>query len=174
MRQLASPSCPSELRAVICDRFQNRHGSVVLGSDTVEQFNALVGRTGVGLDHVEDAPGGVVFDGQHLLTMLVAVSIHVDGYTSVLSFKPYTHGRPVPACSGSRSRVQTPPRLRGRGCCRSKCCLEPGGCGQSTLRPCPAAGAVPESAVRDRQNTPHVACVIVSPAVESHRCRGTV
>jgi hypothetical protein len=39
----------------------------------------LAGRTGVRLDYVEDAPGGVVFDCQHLLALFVGLPVHVDG-----------------------------------------------------------------------------------------------
>ena len=48
----------------------------------------MAGRAGVGLDHVKDAPRGVIFDGENLLTLLVVVPVHVDGDAGVLPYEP--------------------------------------------------------------------------------------
>jgi len=78
-----------ELRAVIRDYFQDGNWRLKHLTDTVKEVDTLTGRAGIGLDHVEDAPGGVVFDCQHLLALLVGVPVHVDCHASVLSLEAY-------------------------------------------------------------------------------------
>jgi len=58
-------------------------------SRTLSRSSTLwLAESGVRLDHVEDAPGGVVFDRQHLLALLVGVPVHLNGDTRILSLEP--------------------------------------------------------------------------------------
>lgn len=77
-----------EPRAAIGDHLYDRHRCVEFLTDAIEEVDALAGRTGVRLGHVEDAPGGVVFDGQDLLSLLVVVPVHVYSDASVRSLEP--------------------------------------------------------------------------------------
>lgn len=68
---------------MVCDNFQDGHRCVPVFAHAVEKFDAGSCGTAVDLDHVEDAPGGVVFDRQHLVSPIVLVPVHVDGHSGV-------------------------------------------------------------------------------------------
>ena len=78
-----------EFRAVVGDDLQDRDRTVELLVNAFEEFDGLARRTGVSLDHVEDAPRGVVFDRQHLLSAVILVPIHVDRHRRILALEAH-------------------------------------------------------------------------------------
>src|SRR5699024_3142020 len=87
-----------EFRSVVGDDLQDRDRTVELLVNAFEEFDGLACRTTVGLDYVEDAPRGVVFDRQHLLSAIVLIPVHVDCNRRILALE--TNPRPLAALLG--------------------------------------------------------------------------
>ena len=83
---------------MVGDHLQDRDRTVELLGNAFEEFDGTTGQTGVGLDHVEDAPRGVVFDRQHLLSAVIAVPVQMDRHRRMLAFE--AHPRPFAALLG--------------------------------------------------------------------------
>jgi len=88
----------NELRAVVGDHLQDRDRTVELLANAVEEFDHLLCRTVVGLDHGEDAPQGVVFDRYTPLSAIIVIPIHVDAHAEIFALEP--HPRSLAALLG--------------------------------------------------------------------------